>query len=47
VDGARDPKRSRALLREREPLRFAFVEAEKAIVPVAVMCRMLQVSAAG
>ncbi|MDP9354429.1 MAG: IS3 family transposase, partial [Chloroflexota bacterium] len=48
---ARDPQKSRGLLRQRErrdPITaFAFVEAEKANFPVAVLCRLLGVSRSG
>ena len=41
ADGARHPKKSDGLLRQGERVRFAFIAAEKAAFPVAVLCRML------
>ena len=37
-------KKSRGLLREGERVRFAFIQAEKATVPVAHLCQILNVS---
>src|ERR1700751_3527661 len=45
--GARDSKKSDGLLRQGERMRFAFIATEKACYPVALMCRMLQVSRSG
>src|SRR4026209_2006744 len=47
TDGARHPKKSDGLLREGEPVRFAFIAEEKAAFPVRLLCRTLQVSRAG
>ena len=47
ADGARNPKKSDGLLRQGERVRFAFIETEKACFPVALMCRVLQVSRSG
>lgn len=38
---------SRGLLREGERVRFAFIDAEKAEIPVAQLCRALRVSLSG
>jgi hypothetical protein len=35
------------LLREGEPVRFAFIRAEKAFFPIIVLCRVLGVSRSG
>ena len=40
-------KKSDGLLREGEPVRFAFIAEEKAAFPVRLLCRTLQVSRAG
>src|SRR5207245_5001810 len=47
ADGAGHPKKSNGLLREGESVRFRFIAAEKAVFPVRVLCRTLQVSRAG
>src|SRR5437773_7110675 len=47
AEGARHPKKSDGLLREGESVRFRFIAAEKAVFPVRVLCRTLQVSRAG
>src|SRR5204863_1233659 len=47
ADGAGDSKKSRGLLRERAALRFVFIDAEKALYPVRILCRALKVSRAG
>ena len=47
ADGARHPKKSGGLLREGEHVKFAFIEAEKARYPVAVLCEALDVSRSG
>ena len=48
ADGARDPEKSRGLLRQRDRRAvgelFSFIAAEKANYPVAVMCRALEVN---
>ena len=40
-------KKGDGLLRERVEIRFRFMEAEKAIFPVTLMCRVLEVSRSG
>ncbi|MCK6515669.1 IS3 family transposase [Myxococcota bacterium] len=40
-------KKAGGLLRERESLRFAFVDAKKASWPIRMICRVLEVSASG
>ena len=45
--GARHPKKSRGLLREAEPMRFAFIAAEKASHTVTILCRCLRVTRSG
>ncbi|HWN41149.1 MAG TPA: IS3 family transposase [Thermoanaerobaculia bacterium] len=40
-------KKGDGLLREREPVRFAFIAEEKAAFPVRLLCRTLRVSRAG
>src|SRR5580658_8218685 len=45
--GARNPKKSDGLLRQGEPVRFGFIETEKACYPVALLCRVLDVSRSG
>src|SRR5277367_1807592 len=47
ANGARNPKKSDGLLRQGERVRFALIAAEKANYPVAMLCRVLQVSRAG
>src|SRR6185436_1256595 len=47
TDGARNPKKSRRLLRERERVTFRFIEAEKATFPIRALCRALAVSPSG
>ena len=44
--GARDPKKSRGLLREAEPVRFRFIAAEKAAHSVTILCRCCRSRAA-
>src|SRR4029077_9772923 len=46
-DGARHPKKSGGLLRQGPRVKFAFIQTEKAAVPVTVLCRVLGVSRAG
>src|SRR5206468_6122457 len=46
-DGAGVFKKSRGLLCQAERVRFAAIKAEKAHYPVALMCRVLEVSRAG
>ena len=46
-DGARDPKKSDGLLRQREGLRFGFIRDHRDEFPVALMCDVLEVSRAG
>ncbi len=43
----RDILKSRGLLREREHVKFAWIDVEKAFWPVRVLCRSLRVSPAG
>ena len=45
--GARRVKKSRGLLREGKRVRFAFIQAEKATVPLAHLCQILNVSRSG
>ena len=45
--GAGDPKKGGGLLREGEPVKFGFIQTEKALYPVRALCRTLLVSAAG
>jgi len=47
ADAARHSKKSRGLLRERDHVKFAYVDVEKAQVPVTVLCRTLEVSRTG
>ncbi|HEX4352431.1 MAG TPA: IS3 family transposase, partial [Polyangiales bacterium] len=47
ADGARHPKKSRGLLREREQVKFALLDVEKAKYPIKTLCRALGVSRAG
>ena len=47
ADGAGDPEKGGGLLREGEPVRFGFIQTEKATYPVRVLCRTLQVSPSG
>src|SRR3954469_3224431 len=47
TDGARHPERSDGLLRQGVVMRYDFVEAHRGRWPVRLMCRVLDVSAAG
>ena len=47
ADGARHPKKSRGLLREEPSVRFACIEAEKAVFPITKAVRCLRVSPSG
>jgi hypothetical protein len=47
ADGTPGANKSRGLLRERAPLKFAWIEAEKAHYPVHTRCRWLGVTPSG
>src|SRR5262249_28690926 len=44
---ARHPKKSHGVLREAEPVRFAFIAAKKAEHQVAILCRCMRVTRSG
>src|SRR5690606_8533939 len=46
-DGARLPKKSGSLLRERDEVKFRFIDAEKGNFPISFMCEQLGVSRSG
>ena len=45
--GARRPKKSRGLLREGPPVKFAWIQTEKASYPLTKLCRWLGVTPSG
>src|SRR4029077_4145566 len=47
ADGSGDPKKSSSLLREGKRVRFSFVHAQKALFPIAALCRLFEVSRQG
>src|SRR3972149_1656676 len=47
ADGARRPKKSRGLLREGPPVKFAWIQTEKDAYPLSKLCRWLEVTPSG